>query len=322
MRRLTTFWALLLSTLSAMPGAGQRKQQNCGPAEANVRRCQANLQQAEARAQQAEARAQQAETEKRQAGEKARQAVVSAQEAAAGVLLAETRARKAEEELQELRHAAGQRAGAEALENGVRAQLSQLRTDIRTLRESLTPMPCGSETCYSADDVATTVEKIRARLAEAIPAEAVGLRVALEDQLTTGLRTLEALPLDGNFPASLRAQAASQGYLARAVDSILKGLEASVDRLLGDDLTPNVAIRSTPQGAAFDIPIPGTVTTRRFMTNDSVPSLWRSVYNTVVSKKGYRTAKYTLDLMNDARTTVVCTLVPENTSGSSSCRVQ
>jgi hypothetical protein len=121
---------------------------------------------------------------------------------------------------------------------------------------------------------------------------------------------------------SLRAQAAPKGYLARLVDRYLDGFEARLDRLLGSSLTPTISIRSTPQGATFEADVPGTGAKLIKTTDDEIHNLWRSVYQATVSKVGYRPAAYTLDLMNDPRTTVVCTLVRNNVNGTSNCRAQ
>lgn len=207
------------------------------------------------------------------------------------------------------------------LEESIRARLAQLRSDLPKIRARLHAVPCGSETCYPAADVRDVVDEIRRRLRDAIGSEeAIALLVALDDEIKAVL-TAESAPLDGNYPASLRSLASALGYLASATDLLLDRFEDTLDRLLPADLTPDISIRSTPRGASFEIFIPGTKKKRGCTTDDKVPALWRSVYQTVVRKTGYREVHYPLDLMNDARTKVVCTLVATNKSGTSTCRV-
>jgi hypothetical protein len=212
------------------------------------------------------------------------------------------------------------------LEIGIHVQLREIRDDLPRMRDRLRAVRCASETCYPVADVDALVHEIRARLREAIPDEAIELRTALNDALTIdfslGFGTLQTMPLDGIHLVSLRAADTSTGFPASAVNRMLDRFEAILDRLLSHDLTPTVSIRSIPSGAYFETAIPGTQKKRGCKTDDQLPALWRSVYQTVVRKEGFREARYTFDLMNDARTTMLCTLVPTNTTGTSSCRVE
>jgi hypothetical protein len=205
---------------------------------------------------------------------------------------------------------------------GVRAALRQLRGELPAIRARLRPLSCGSENCYPAADVTAAAAKIRARLREAIPAEALALRVALESEVAAMTSLDEPVTLDGIQPVSLRA--ARVGYPTSRIDTFFDRFRKLLDRLeAAPELAPTVSISSEPHGATFELEIPGTeVRKRTYTTNDDVPSVWRSVYQTTVRKDGYRDARYTLDLMNDDRRRLTCVLVRAGDPADSTCRVQ
>jgi hypothetical protein len=204
----------------------------------------------------------------------------------------------------------------------IRGALQKLRADLPAIRARLRPASCGSENCYAAADVGAAVASLRARLHEAIPAEALPLRVALEKELEALTSVEHPIALDGIQLVSLRA--AKPGYSVARFDLLFDHFMNLLDRLASaPELAPTVTISSEPAGATFELEVPGTAVKKRtYRTNDQVPSVWRSVYKTTTRKEGYRDAGYTLDLMNDNRTRVVCVLVPANVSANSTCRAE
>jgi len=89
-------------------------------------------------------------------------------------------------------------------------------------------------------------------------------------------------------------------------------MRASIDTYLAhEQLNPTIRIKSEPAGASFEMKIgENERTIRKVFTDSEVQSVWRGRYGAAARKNGYRDALgFQLDLINDRRTTVRCTLV-------------
>src|SRR3954454_4447481 len=65
----------------------------------------------------------------------------------------------------------------------IRSSLTRLRNDIPARRAQLRPIPCGAETCYSANEVRDAIAKIRRDARAAFPDEALATRLTLDEEL-------------------------------------------------------------------------------------------------------------------------------------------
>src|SRR5258706_9773246 len=65
----------------------------------------------------------------------------------------------------------------------IRTGLSRVRDDVSTRRAQLHPVRCGSEECYSVEEVGAAVAKIRQEAYDVFPDEAVRSAVSPHDEL-------------------------------------------------------------------------------------------------------------------------------------------
>ncbi|MEA2325351.1 MAG: hypothetical protein QOE68_310 [Thermoanaerobaculia bacterium] len=211
---------------------------------------------------------------------------------------------------------------------GIRTHLKNLRNEIPGLRAQLHPIPCGTETCYSADEVRDAIAKIRRDARAAFPDVALASRLTLDAELA----------LVANHPAAFQRTSSIQlvrnapdnsVHLVRAqeVDATFERAQEPIDIFLAHrELNPTLHIRSEPDRAKFEMLI-GTnrKTLRDASTQDELESVWRGRYTGTIRKKGYReVAGFTIDLFHQRGTTIRCVLVrntaPQN--DESTCRLE
>ncbi len=171
----------------------------------------------------------------------------------------------------------------------IRTGLSRVRDDVSTRRAQLHPVPCGSEECYSAEEVNAAIARIRQE----------------------GPALIQLVRNSPDVP--------SGAYHRRAVDRVFERIRERISNYLAhDELNPTIHIRSNPAGARFEIQIGDNERTKyETVTDNDVQSVWRGRYSGHLDKAGYRDAQpFTLDLMNDSRTKVRCTLVQNSAPGS------
>jgi len=210
----------------------------------------------------------------------------------------------------------------------IRKALTRVRDGIPARRAQLHPVPCGTETCYSLDEVRDAIAQIRRDAQAAFPDEALASRITIDEELARAaihlavFRRTSPIRLVRNAPENsvsrVRAQEVDAAF-ARAEKPI------STYRAHGD-LKPTLRVRSEPDGAQFQMRI-GTneKTARSTATQNDLESVWRGRYTGTMSKKGYRdAAEFEIDLFNSNDTTVRCTLVPNTApeNAVSICRLR
>src|SRR5437868_6115951 len=60
----------------------------------------------------------------------------------------------------------------------IRTELRRVQDDVSTRRAQLQPLRCGSEECYSVEDVNEAIEKIRQEVRAVFPPEAVASAIS------------------------------------------------------------------------------------------------------------------------------------------------
>jgi hypothetical protein len=202
----------------------------------------------------------------------------------------------------------------------IRTGLSRVRDDVSTRQAQLHPVRCGSEECYSVEEVNAAIAKIRQEALDVFPDVAVASAISLDEELAQADADLIA----SGRPALIQLvrtspDAPSGGYRRRVVDRVFERIRQRISNYLAhDELNPTMHITSIPVGARFEIQIGDNQRTRyETVTDNDVQSVWRGRYSGHLVKAGYRDAQpFILDLMNDSRTKVRCTLVQNGAPGS------
>lgn len=212
----------------------------------------------------------------------------------------------------------------EEQEQRARTTLERTKQQAAMAARTLSAVKCESSRCYAAGEVASLVDALRERLRSDFPEEAEALRIAIENAIATELARLRPKPRSAVQPVKLQAVPADAIYDADEVERVFARIAAAIDAILKlDKLALTLSVQSTPPEADFVIQIKDNVRSQRTITtNDQLPNVWRGVYTATVRKQGFRDAIYTLDLINDSRTQVLCTLRPEGNGQASSCRVR
>lgn len=210
-------------------------------------------------------------------------------------------------------------------EQQVRANLSSLKSGIGAAALQLRRVQCPArDWCHEADEVAALLARIRGAVREAFPIEAVALRDSLDEVI---VRETQRLGAPRRFDAiqQVRWERASgeTGYAAASVRAAIERIVETIDTLLSyDRLALTIDVRSDPSAADFVIQIRENAESRRATrTNDRLANVWRGVYTATVRKQGFKDGVLVLDLFNDSRSKVVCTLRPLGDAGESECRV-
>ena len=196
----------------------------------------------------------------------------------------------------------------------IRSGLTQLRNDIPARRARLHPIPCGAETCYSANEVRDAIAKIRRDAGAAFRKKALASRLSLDAELARVqdrvivFRGASSIYLVRSGPDN-----SAQLVSAQEVDTTFQRTQKPIDTLLAHrELNPTLHIRSEPRGAQFRMLI-GTneKTALRTATQNDLKSVWRGRYIGTMTKKGYREAvNFDINLFDNDDTTVRCMLVP------------
>lgn len=210
----------------------------------------------------------------------------------------------------------------------IRTELSRVRDDVSTRRTQLQPITCGSEECYAAEEVNDAIATIREEVRNVFRDDAVASAISLDQEITEARAELTAsksstlIQLVRNPP-----DGASGAYRQSAVDRVFERIRERISNYLSHEvLNPTIQIRSNPTGARFEIQIGNNERTKyETVTDNEVQSVWRGRYSGRLVKAGYRDAQpFLLDLMNDSRTNVRCTLVQITAPASteSNCRLE
>lgn len=209
----------------------------------------------------------------------------------------------------------------------IRTRLKRVRDDIPARRAQLHPISCGTEVCYSLDEVRDGIAKIRADAGMAFPRQALASRLTLDEELAGVEDRLAVARQPSSIYLIRNAQDRSERLVsARAADAAFDRAKEPIDTYLGhQELNPTLHIRSEPDGAEFRMLI-GTnrKTMRHVWTQDDLQSVWRGKYTGTVTKRGFRDATgFDVDLFHSNGTTVRCTLVPNDApgDGQSICRL-
>jgi hypothetical protein len=211
---------------------------------------------------------------------------------------------------------------------GIRTHLTSLRDDIPARRAQLHPIPCGTETCYSADEVRDAIAKIRADARAAFPDKALASRLTLDAELARVqdrvivFRGASSIYLVRNAPDN-------SAHLVRAyeADATFERAQEPIDTLLAHrELNPTLRILSEPDRAKFQMLIGTNKTTMlETSTQNDLQSVWRGRYTGSIRKKGYREVTgFPIDLFHESKTTVRCVLVPDTApqNDESTCRLE
>jgi hypothetical protein len=194
----------------------------------------------------------------------------------------------------------------------IRTELSRVQEDVSTRRAQLQPLRCGSDECYSAEAVNAAIATIRQEVRAAFPDEAVASAISLDEEIAQASAELVAsnrrnlvqfVRNPPDFPSPV--------YLRPRVDRVFQRINGQISNYLAhSELNPTIHISSNPAGAKFEMQIGNNERTKRAaVTDDDLQSVWRGHYSGRLVKAGYRDAQpFMLDLMNDSRTKVRCTL--------------
>lgn len=210
------------------------------------------------------------------------------------------------------------------------AGVAEVRAGLRRAKEKLAAAPdrftrseCGRGECVSARDVARALAAVHKELRKSFPKDAAPLLEAVEKQLDVEAATLgPPRRMDGIQP--VKSGGSELGYDARTVDGAFSRMAAIVDHFLSiNDLALTLNVQTDPKDADFTIQIPANNSTRRSINTDNqMPNVWRGVYTATVSKRGFKQYVTTVDLINDGRTQVTCTLMPRSATADSVCHVR
>lgn len=210
-------------------------------------------------------------------------------------------------------------------EQRVRASLGAFKTQILAAAAALPRVRCAAGECGTAADVAVLLSRIRSATREIFPPEAVGLREVVENEISAAAAQLgDPKPLDAITPVRWQAAPVATGYPAASVRAAIERIARVIDRLLAyDRLALTVNVQSSPSAADVVLQIGNNAQSRRTMqTNDHLANVWRGVYTTTVSKTRFKDGVLLLDLLNDGRTRITCTLRRDDDTADSSCRAQ
>jgi len=197
----------------------------------------------------------------------------------------------------------------------IRDALTRLRDGIPARRARLHPIPCGTETCYSLDEVRKAIAQIRRDAQAAFPEEALASRITMDEEMARAAMNLAVFRRTSPIQLVRNARKTSAPLVrSQEVDATFDGVGKPIGTYLAHgDLKPTLHIRSEPGGAEFRMLI-GTneKTARSTATQNDLKSVWRGLYTGTMSKKGYRgVAGFEVDLFRSNATTVRCTLVPD-----------
>jgi hypothetical protein len=210
----------------------------------------------------------------------------------------------------------------------IRKALSHVRDGIPARRAQLHPIPCGTETCYSLDEVRDAIATIRRDAKAAFADKALASRITIDEELARAASHLVILRRTSSIQL-VRSAPENSVRLVRAeeVDATFERAGKPIDTYLAHrELNPTLRIRSEPEGAQFRMLI-GTneKTALSTATQNDLKSVWRGRYTGTMSKKGYRqVASFDIDLFNNDDTIVRCTLVPNSApeNAVSICRLK
>ncbi len=196
----------------------------------------------------------------------------------------------------------------------VREKLTRVRNDIPRYAAELRPIQCGyAMQCYSVAQVRALVTRIRREVAAVFPREALASQLSLDAEIAEVSQTIarnhrNAIHLVRN---DTRTASSAAEVDSGPVDALLRRVVAAIDRYLAHDvLNPTITVDSAPNEASFAMQIgTNTLSKRETTTNNKIKSVWRGRYTASVKRRGYHASTFSLDLMNDDRTRVGCTLV-------------
>lgn len=208
-------------------------------------------------------------------------------------------------------------------EQHVRGKLVQLQQFMATAAARLTVGRCGARRCYSAASVDELFRAIENRARAAFPPDAAALYETLRASVGYAREELGRAAMQTDFQ-KVTSPPRPNAYDADIVDQALKTIADAINHLLGfPRLALDVVVDSSPAQAAVDLQVGQNAQTHRgTQTNDHLANVWRGVYTAIVTKNGYRTATKTLDLINDSRTHLRCTLATSNSNRESTCQVE
>ena len=108
------------------------------------------------------------------------------------------------------------------------------------------------------------------------------------------------------------------------VDDAIRSIHTFWERYIASgDLTPDLRVQSTPDGARVTLNIPGNALVRRkALTDDVLPNVWIGIYQARIERAGFQPVDYEVDLVNDVRPVIRCELAKTGSKTPSICRRQ
>jgi hypothetical protein len=108
-----------------------------------------------------------------------------------------------------------------------------------------------------------------------------------------------------------------------AVDRVISAMRRFWSAFSGEsDLSPDLAVWSTPTGAKFVMQVATSEPTRReAVTDNIIPNVWLGLYQATVTKQpGYQPVATVINLIDDPRTIIECVLVADGSREESACK--
>jgi hypothetical protein len=213
-------------------------------------------------------------------------------------------------------------------EAAVRTNLVKLRQLIVMASSKLKSFSCGSHRCYPGLQVQSMLVAVQRRAEAAFPPEAASLRDSLSAAIAFESEQLGPPKPIGAFRRVLWPPPPNDtAYDADAVDSAWQKILATLDRLLSyPQLALTITVQSTPPAATIDLQVGENTQTHRggpdTRTDNELANVWRGIYTATIRKPGFKDATSTVDLINDNRTRISCTLVKSSSPGESLCRTR
>jgi hypothetical protein len=194
---------------------------------------------------------------------------------------------------------------------------ARIRAKLRAAKQRLT---AGAKTTSTAGELNDLVEATRAELREKFPPEAELLLVAVESTMNAELRRLQSTLAAAIHLAKLQSGDPDAASVHTVIDHII----GVIDHLLSyDKLALTLSVKTKPQSARFELLIKDNQHSfRTVTTNTEVPNVWRGIYTATARVDGYKKVETTIDLINDGRTNVSCTLMPDANRDASFCLVR
>jgi hypothetical protein len=202
------------------------------------------------------------------------------------------------------------------------AARNQIATTERRFLAMRTDIPVASimpdgQRAFSLSNVVRVVQDYRRGVLEAVPAELIGLRDYIDDYFTNATQTLSRSEFRSILPPC-------DGCVSQSVVESVYRLLSDRTRALSqiDRIAVDLTTNSEPPDARAEILYRSDALYRSNTTNGTLRNVYRGKYRARMSLADHKTGTYDdVNLIDDPRTTLVCTLPPGTAASTATCRM-